>query len=190
MEDAPYCPMLVHAPHIHTMNAPPPPPVWDLPHRYRLLLRPADQQFLEANMLQGWLGTRYHLSPTLDRPARAAAAVETAHALAGDAHNASSSASSSGAATTKQVAIQQHPAQQAASQPLANEAWWRTYCSAAYIDRYLSNCAAHGMQLPDFLHHMLRNCYVVVSGCGGLEGGRGQGHGCVPLWLHLCAPGW
>ncbi|WIA30905.1 hypothetical protein OEZ86_000957 [Tetradesmus obliquus] len=123
--------------------------------RYRLLLRSSDQQFFVDNFITSYLPTRYSLSTQLDSPANSASNYHEAAAAA---------AGAGGSAAVAVHAGSQQQQQQQGGQgvPLSNETWWRLYGAGDVLACYLASAMQQGLNLQDFMHHVLRNCMVVL----------------------------
>ncbi|KAF8068268.1 hypothetical protein HT031_001955 [Scenedesmus sp. PABB004] len=119
--------------------------------RYRLLLRSSEQEFFTANFIEAFLPTRFHLSTQLDGPANAG----------GDYHDALS-ALGGGAGGAGAAGPGVERGAERGSSPLANEAWWRLYCAGDVLACYLASAMADGLNLQDFMHHVLKSCMLVL----------------------------
>uniref|UniRef100_A0A383VA23 GmrSD restriction endonucleases N-terminal domain-containing protein n=1 Tax=Tetradesmus obliquus TaxID=3088 RepID=A0A383VA23_TETOB len=137
--------------------------------RYRLLLRSSDQQFFVDNFITSYLPTRYSLSTQLDSPANSAsnyheaAATAAAGASAQQQQQQTAGAGDSAAAAVHAGSKQQQQQQQGGQGvPLSNETWWRLYGAGDVLACYLASAMQQGLNLQDFMHHVLRNCMVVL----------------------------
>eukprot|EP00879_Flechtneria_rotunda_P021834 GHRR01023023.1.p1 GENE.GHRR01023023.1~~GHRR01023023.1.p1 ORF type:complete len:473 (+),score=182.12 GHRR01023023.1:1498-2916(+) len=146
--------------------------------RYRLLLKRSEQQFFIDNFITSYLPVRYHLSTQLDGPANASGEYhEAAHSMQHQQQRLDSSSSSGYSGTSPAAATDSngvnnitasnaprsiHQQQSNYSVPIANETWWRLYCAGDVLACSLAHAMRDGLNLQDFMHHVLKNCMVVV----------------------------
>jgi hypothetical protein len=171
------CPPLKHGPPPpHTAPRTPPPPLPPTPpNRYRLQLRPADQEFFRSNILEHFLPWRYHLAAAVDTPANAPPPPHPA-ARPGPA--------AGGAESPGEWTAEEEGGGGGASYPLGNETWWRLYQVACFMRGELQASMDAGLPLQ-------------VGGggrwgCGSWRGRLGSRVGVVSPrrkgWTCLCLP--
>jgi len=140
--------------------------------RYRLQLRPADQEFFRTNILEHFLPWRYHLAAAVDTPGNSATAAAAPLAGGRAARGTDTPAADSRAAvagTAAAAAVSEAAVDEAAvtatgdddsSYPLANETWWRLYQVACFMQGELQAAMDVGLPLQ-----------VMKGWCGVGEGG-------------------
>jgi hypothetical protein len=162
------------------------------PRRYRLQLRPADQEFFRTNVLEHFLPWRYHLAAAVDTPGNSATAAATAalpiasttsparrgrsSELAGAAAGggdgggvavATAAAAAAAVATDGEEAAGAASSAEEDSYPLANETWWRLYQVACFMRGELQAAMDVGLPLQvrvDWVLFGLRLLLALVLG--------------------------